>query len=268
MTGQNVMTNDFYVYLHIRNDTGEVFYVGKGRKKRATRTDGRNDYWKRIVQKSGGFSVKYVFSNLTESEAFDLEIKTIQELKNQGVNLCNLTDGGEGLSGIVPTKDHREKISLAKAGIKRPIDVVQRSAEARRKKMIGKKFGRLTVVEQDGERKAGRHPRWVCKCDCGNVVTRSAPALRQGREPSCGCAARDFQRQKYDLTGKKFGRLLVVKAESASNSKRNIVWKCLCDCGNETVSVGSDLRRGHKKSCGCLHSDVIRQINKQRGSNE
>lgn len=131
--------------------------------------------------------------------------------------------------------------------------------------MIGKKFGRLTVVEQDGERKAGRHPRWVCKCDCGNVVTKSAPALRQGREPSCGCAARDFQRQKYDLTGKKFGRLLVVKAESASNSKRNIVWKCLCDCGNETQAVGSELRSGHKRSCGCLHLDVLLETHTKHG---
>lgn len=131
--------------------------------------------------------------------------------------------------------------------------------------MIGKKFGRLTVVEQDGERKAGRHPRWMCKCDCGNVVTKSAPALRQGREPSCGCAARDFQRQKYDLTGKKFGLLLVVKAESASNSKRNIVWKCLCDCGNETQAVGSELRSGHKRSCGCLHLDVLLETHTKHG---
>lgn len=262
------MTNDFYVYQHIRNDTGEVFYVGKGRKKRATRTDGRNDYWKRIVQKSGGFSVKYVFSNLTESAAFDLEIKTIQELKNQGVNLCNLTDGGEGPSGIVPTKNHKEKISLAKAGIKRPIDVVQRSAEARRKKMVGHKFGRLTVLEMHGERLAARHPKWKCVCDCGNETIKTATALRHGREPSCGCATKEFQRKKHDLTGKRFSRLLVLSPEKSSDSNRSIIWKCLCDCGKETVSVGSDLRRGHKKSCGCLHSDVIRQINKQRGSNE
>lgn len=131
--------------------------------------------------------------------------------------------------------------------------------------MIGKKFGRLTVVEQDGERKAGRHPRWVCKCDCGNVVTKSAPGLRQGREPSCGCAAMDFQRQKYDLTWKKFERLLVIKAESASNSKRNIVWKCLCDCGKETNATGSELRGLHKRSCGCLHSDVLAQMSTKHG---
>src|SRR5699024_5665675 len=114
--------------------------------------------------------------------------------------------------------------------------------------MIGKKSARLTVVEHAGERKAERHTRWVCKCDCENAGTKSEAGLRQGREQSCGCAARDFQKQKYDLTGKRFERLLVIKAESASNSKRHIVWKCLCDCGKETNATGSDLRGLHKRS--------------------
>lgn len=132
-------------------------------------------------------------------------------------------------------------------------------------KMIGRKFGRLIVVAQDGERMAGRHPKWKCKCDCGNEVIKSAIALRNGREPSCGCAARDFQRKKHDLTGQKFERLLVLEAENTSNSKRHIVWKCLCDCGNVTTATGSELRRFHKRSCGCLHSDVVVQISTKHG---
>ena len=265
MAKQSATTSDFYVYKHIRNDTGDVFYVGKGRKNRANRTDGRNEYWRRIVNKSGGFCVEYVAKNINEKQAFDLEIKTILDMKYKGICLCNLTDGGEGPAGIVPTKEHKEKISLAKIGISRPFKVVQ---EARRKKMIGIKFGRLTVLEMIGERVAGRHPKWRCFCNCGNETIKTATALRNGREPSCGCAVRDFQRKKHNLIGKKFSRLLVLEPEKLSDFSRSILWKCICDCGKETVSCGSELRNGHKKSCGCLHSDVIRQTNKIRGSNE
>jgi hypothetical protein len=127
----------------------------------------------------------------------------------------------------------------------------------KREEMIGNKFGRLTVLEMIGERKAGRHPTWKCVCECGNNCEKTAVALRVGREPSCGCATRDLQRQKHDLTGKKFDRLLVLSAEKLSNSKRSIVWKCICDCGQVTHATGSDLRLGHKKSCGCLHLDVL-----------
>lgn len=131
--------------------------------------------------------------------------------------------------------------------------------------MIGKKFGRLTVVSIYGGRVSGRHPKWKCICDCGNESIKTAPALRQGREPSCGCAAREFQRQKHDLTGKRFERLIVLNAEKSSNSKRNIVWKCLCDCGNETQAIGSELRLGHKRSCGCLHLDVLLETHTKHG---
>lgn len=131
--------------------------------------------------------------------------------------------------------------------------------------MIGKKFGRLTALEMIGNRISGRHPKWKCLCECGNQCVKSSVSLKTGREPSCGCAARDFQRKKHDLTGQKFGRLLVLSSEKLSNSKRHIVWKCLCDCGNETQAIGSELRLGHKRSCGCLHLDVLLETHTKHG---
>jgi len=131
--------------------------------------------------------------------------------------------------------------------------------------MIGKKFGRLKVVEIEGNRISGRHPKWKCVCECGNQCVKTAVALRAGREPSCGCAARDYQRKKHDITGKKFGRLLVLSADKFSNSKRHIVWKCMCDCGNETSAIGSELRLGHKRSCGCFHLDVLLETHTKHG---
>ena len=53
-----------------------------------------------------------------------------------------------------------------------------------------------------------------------------------------------------DLTGQKFGRLTVL--ERAENNKwGQPQWLCKCDCGNEVVVKGSNLKSGHTTSCGC-----------------
>lgn len=54
---------------------------------------------------------------------------------------------------------------------------------------------------------------------------------------------------RIDITGQKFNRLTVIEY---SHTKGNAYWKCCCECGNETVVVGTKLRSGHTKSCGCL----------------
>lgn len=56
------------------------------------------------------------------------------------------------------------------------------------------------------------------------------------------------------LTGQKFGRLLVIKRIS-NNSHGDSRWKCLCDCGNYAFPTGFDLRSGHSKSCGCYQKE-------------
>jgi hypothetical protein len=106
----------FYVYEHIRNDTGNVFYVGKGCKKRAYVTDKRSKHWKSIVAKSGGFSVRMTIQNVTEELAFLAEAERIDQLRAIGIRLCNMTDGGEGCSGYVPTVETRKKLSISHIG--------------------------------------------------------------------------------------------------------------------------------------------------------
>lgn len=54
-----------------------------------------------------------------------------------------------------------------------------------------------------------------------------------------------------ELTGKKFGRLFVVR-KIGENNRGNYLWLCRCDCGNETVVVGTNLKSGNTKSCKCL----------------
>ena len=55
-----------------------------------------------------------------------------------------------------------------------------------------------------------------------------------------------------DLTGQRFGRLSVIERAENSNAGKSR-WKCLCDCGNETIVQSAHLISGHTQSCGCLN---------------
>jgi hypothetical protein len=66
------------------------------------------------------------------------------------------------------------------------------------------------------------------------------------------------------MAGRKFNRLTVV--EKAPNSPSgHIMWLCRCDCGNETVVQGGNLRSGHTQSCGCLSIESTRKAKTTHG---
>lgn len=56
-----------------------------------------------------------------------------------------------------------------------------------------------------------------------------------------------------DLTGRRFGRLTVIKHSHIANNVH--YWICKCDCGNERIASGSNLQQGYIKSCGCLKKE-------------
>ena len=57
-----------------------------------------------------------------------------------------------------------------------------------------------------------------------------------------------------DLSGRKFGKLLVIKRMGTGNDG-HIFWECVCDCGNTKTKVvsGTSLVQGKTRSCGCLY---------------
>lgn len=55
-----------------------------------------------------------------------------------------------------------------------------------------------------------------------------------------------------DLTGKRFGKLLVLK-RAGSDSTGKATWLCKCDCGNTSTPTGDKLERKRTVSCGCFH---------------
>lgn len=106
-----------YTYLHKRATDGSVFYVGKGTvprnsKKplhsRAHDTSSRNAYWKNVAAKHG-FVVEIFASCADDKEAQRLERELIASIGRS--RLVNLTDGGDGCAGLVPSSETRAKLS-------------------------------------------------------------------------------------------------------------------------------------------------------------
>lgn len=64
------------------------------------------------------------------------------------------------------------------------------------KDILGKRFGRLVVVERETVDKSSGHYRYrvKCRCDCGNIVIKEKSALLCGRAKSCGCLQRECQK--------------------------------------------------------------------------
>lgn len=62
-----------------------------------------------------------------------------------------------------------------------------------------------------------------------------------------------------DLTGQRFGRLLVVKRMLVK--RRGAHWFVHCDCGATKVVLGGNLRRGHITSCGCYNREAVSRAN-------
>ena len=111
------MTLHFYTYIHCRASDGLVFYVGKGAKNRSHSTQNRNKHWHNTVAKHG-VVIEVVAYWFSEEAAFDHEKGLIAEYRKLGFPLCNQTDGGEGVSGVVHSAESRAKMSAAQKGKK------------------------------------------------------------------------------------------------------------------------------------------------------
>ena len=61
-----------------------------------------------------------------------------------------------------------------------------------------------------------------------------------------------------DISGNHYGRLTVIAYQK--NSK----WLCRCDCGNYKTVLGSSLRNGNTRSCGCIHSEQLAKRNHKK----
>ena len=125
--------------------------------------------------------------------------------------------------------------------------------EPGKKDITGTRFGLLVALEPTGETLSGSAV-WRCRCDCGGEVNAPLRQLRAGYRKSCGCLGHPVRK---DYVGRRFGRLTVTDYAGKRDGMHR--WRCLCDCGNETVVGQTLLQSGKTKSCGCLQSEIYRE---------
>lgn len=136
--------------------------------------------------------------------------------------------------------------------------------ESRHRRLIdltGKRFGRLTVLRKDTEHSETKRIKWICQCDCGNVVSILGNNLVRGNTLSCGCLASDHTRDRLrkDITGQRFGRLVAIEPCYDNDNRKyksSTRWKCKCDCGNTAIVDIANLMNGHTRSCGCINEEL------------
>lgn len=115
------------------------------------------------------------------------------------------------------------------------------------KDLSNQTFDRLTVLSPSNKR-VGRGMVWYCRCSCGKIIEASSHNLVQGRVKSCGCI------RGKDLTGQRFGKLVVQYKLEKRHTSGSLIWHCKCDCGNECDVRSVELLEGNTQSCGCLTS--------------
>ena len=115
--------------------------------------------------------------------------------------------------------------------------------------LTGMRFGRLVCLSPTDTRDHSGRIQWLCKCDCGNTCLASVSQLKSGYKKSCGCLGHPPINR---FTGKRFGNLVVIEYAGKENGMHR--WRCLCDCGRETVVGQTLLQIGKTQSCGCLQA--------------
>jgi len=124
------------------------------------------------------------------------------------------------------------------------------------KNLQGEIFGKLTVLQRNEERsKKEESNYWDCECICGNTITVRTNNLLSGHTTSCGCSRNSScakakgSRNYLDLREMRFGKL-IAKEPTEQRDKKSVVWKCICDCGNERFVSSRALTKAEITSCG------------------
>lgn len=126
-------------------------------------------------------------------------------------------------------------------------------------KIENEKFGHLQVIKRDEKSGGtGKQVKWICKCDCGNVISVPTYYLISGNQRACGdpkCYYRNLiisENKTNDLSGLVFGDLFVLyrnKELEQQRKGRATFWHCKCKCGNEIDLPRSSLISGGKTCC-------------------
>lgn len=127
----------------------------------------------------------------------------------------------------------------------RPIPI-----ETRQKAIALRQTKRLSL--QDIADKVGISRTSVSK------IVRDYPLTKEEIECIWHSKVDGKKRLAFDLTNKKFGRLIAIRPDYTPRKKHDTFWLCVCECGKKRFATSYRLRHGLTKSCGCLNTEQLR----------
>ena len=129
--------------------------------------------------------------------------------------------------------------------------------------MIGKKINGLLILGLDEERnnqlklerkqglRSNAPVHYLCKCDCGNVVSLTKPKINKRKSEGCKeCGKKDFN----EYVGRKLNDWYII--EYLNNKK----YKCRCTCGTIKEVNCYNILEGSSKNCGCVRKEKMSEI--------
>lgn len=123
--------------------------------------------------------------------------------------------------------------------------------------LTGQRFGKLLVLGIDEEHRytVGGKIQYQCKCDCGTICYKSKDSLlKPSQRPKACCV----QCSTAIPNGTRFGKLVTICRIDGGQTK----YQCHCDCGNDIIVVGTKLKNGTTKSCGCYRQERMSELGK------
>jgi hypothetical protein len=163
-------STSYMTYAHYRNDTNQIFYIGKGSGNRPFNTFNRSKYWKSVAEKHG-YSIKILAQWNNENDAFVHEEFLISYFRNAGHPLVNSSSGGRGGStGAIRTQEFKDQVSARFKGIPK--------TEETKKKLSLAKLGKSGYIRTQewkdniskrltGKRKSDEHKKKISESKRG-----------------------------------------------------------------------------------------------------
>ncbi|MGL5692695.1 MAG: hypothetical protein ACRCXA_01365 [Peptostreptococcaceae bacterium] len=158
-------------------------------------------------------------------------------------------------------KQMQEELNLSKNTLSKILKEYNLSTRSKVDENIGKRFGKLVVLERVENTIEGRKV-YKCKCDCGNITKIKGKYLYNGDTKSCGCYEKDFRqlqeknyKEALKKVGEKHGMLTIIDVEMGTN-RQAYYMICRCECGSVSRKIYSNIVKGRIVSCGCYASEM------------
>jgi hypothetical protein len=127
--------------------------------------------------------------------------------------------------------------------------------------MIGKKFGKWTVLEEIVTERPGRY--YKCRCDCGNERDIQGVTLRANRSKQCtDCQYATLYNPDKEI-GKSYGKWTIIKFIDIH--RKLMRFEARCECGTLGIHAAADLRSGKSKQCTTCHNRENARNNTRHG---